>query len=234
MRDLKLQFVLATQSAFRIFENPEFNNLLDYVSEGRVKPITAKTLVADMCDQYDKIKSNLMHLIEKAKYVCITADIWTNKSKSFMGTTIHFFDDDLNKKSYLLAFRRIHGRHTHQTVAEMLLSILKEFKIKRSKVTRIITDGGSNFVKAFIIYGPPEFEALPARENNDLFGHENGSSAELEIDDIVNYEEPRDGDAFYPPETVSEELTLHEDQFADFHDESDEYSCLPKQMRCVT
>lgn len=153
MRALTLDFVLATNSSFSITENKEFKSLIEYVSNSNAKIPTSKTLMKDMDSQYISMKSKLIETIEKTSDVCTTADIWTNKGRSYMGVSIHFFDKDLEKKSFLLAFRRMRGRHTYSAIANLLLAINKEFHIKRSIITHIITDGASNFKKAFHVYG---------------------------------------------------------------------------------
>lgn len=54
----------------------------------------------------------------------------------------------LERKSNALACRRIYGRHTYDKLADIIESVLNEFKIT-SKVSHIITDNASNFAKAF-------------------------------------------------------------------------------------
>lgn len=95
----------STSSAFRIVENKEFLNLISYVSNQKAKIPTTKTLVSDLSTSFEKIKMKLQRNIDITQHVCITADIWTNKSLSFMGVTIHYLDENLDRKSYLLAFR---------------------------------------------------------------------------------------------------------------------------------
>lgn len=63
--------------------------------------------------------------------------------------TVHWLDPlTLERQSKGLSCRRIHGRHTYDVLAEAIEAILDEFEIK-SKTTMMITDNGSNFLKAF-------------------------------------------------------------------------------------
>lgn len=185
--------------------------------------------MSDINSNYERIKTNLKTKIAEAKYVCTTADIWTNKSRSFLGVTIHFFDNNLERKSYLLAFRRIMGRHTHSALGEILLGVHKEFDIKRKIITHVVTDGGSNFKKAFIIYGEDD-----KVEENDLRKDDN--EPDLDDDQELEIEDALDGDdcMYFPPETITESITLSAPQSNDFdEDDDDDFSVLPKQMRCV-
>lgn len=153
VRDLTLKFVLSTNSAFRICENKELMQLIAYVWCDRALMPVTKTLMSDMERKYQKMKLLLIERIEKASYVCLTADGWSHNGRSFMGVTIHMFDGKLQRHSYLLAFRRMMGRHTFENIKEVLIQIIKEFRIQISKITHIVTDGASNFEKAFKIYG---------------------------------------------------------------------------------
>ena len=66
--------------------------------------------------------------------------------------TVHWLDATLERKSAMLCCRRLKGRHTYDVLAEAIAEVLKEFDIS-DKVVRITTDNGSNFRKAFRIFG---------------------------------------------------------------------------------
>lgn len=175
VRDLTLKFVAATKSAYRIVENPELSDLISYVSGEKARLPTAKTLKSDLDTTYCFMKNALIDVIDKSEYVCLTADLWTNKARSYMGVTIHLFDEALNRQSYLLAFRRMYGRHTHMAIKEMLINVIKEFKIKKSKITHIITDGARNFGKAFSVDDKKD------NTNDDDVEHD----IEIDIDELL-------------------------------------------------
>lgn len=131
MRELTLAFIANTNSAFGIVENLSFIELMNYVSHTKAKPTTTKTLMSDLNIKYEQLKALLKDRIAKSKYLCLTADVWTNKSRSFLGMSIHLLNEHFGRESYLLTFRRVYRRHTYDVLAEMILSIKKEFNIKR-------------------------------------------------------------------------------------------------------
>lgn len=71
--------------------------------------------------------------------------------RSFLGVTAHWVDSDVMKncarKSAALACRRLIGSHTADLILHEIEEVLQSFEIM-DKVTKIVTDGGSNFVCA--------------------------------------------------------------------------------------
>jgi len=57
-------------------------------------------------------------------------------------------DDKFSKKRYMLACRRITESVTFEVIAQNISSVITEFDLNE-KVVSVVTDGGSNFVKAF-------------------------------------------------------------------------------------
>lgn len=235
-----MAFVASSNSAFRIVENPDLLNLIAYVSNQQAKIPTTKTLVSDLDIYFQKIIVNLKQIINSTKFVCTTADIWTKKSISFMGVTIHYLDENLERKSYLLAFRRMFGRHTHAAIAELLMSINREFNIHRNKVTNIITDGASNFKKAFVVFGSDVNKRDSnvragiyeenAEQNDDENAEQNNDDKELDVEEVLG---PESDEMFYPPDVESVDLQWTSN-FDDDEDEFFDYGSLPAQLRCIS
>lgn len=88
--------------------------------------------------------------MEKASTVCCTADSWTASNRSFLGVAVHFIDEQsLERRSAVLACQWLSGRHTYDVIATALHAVFVEHKILH-KICIVITDNGSNFVKAFM------------------------------------------------------------------------------------
>ena len=86
------------------------------------------------------------------KHIATTTDFWSAHRRSYIGITAHWLDTEtLERKSCVLACRRLKRSHTYDVLAAQLEDIHTEFEI-RSKVVMTTTDNGSNFVKAFSIF----------------------------------------------------------------------------------
>lgn len=227
-----VQFIASANVSFNIVENEEFNALFDYISSQRASVPARKTLMKDLVAQADAIKAEMIGIIEKTEYICTTADVLTSKGRSFLGLTMHYFDESLEKKSLMLAFRRLRGRHTHEALAEKILEIHREFNLKRSKITHIVTDGGSNFCKAFRRFGESEsVESIDVEIVDDPV--EDELELEIDIDEILGPEE--NDEEFIPEDLVSHVLSFDQQQTDEneYYD-YDDFSVLPKQMRCLS
>ncbi len=89
--------------------------------------------------------------LSNTDHVCLTADLWSAKTRSFLGVTAHWLQSDLSRKSVLLACRRKIGSATFEVLAQSLEEIMKEFGVQ-NKTVGCVTDSGSNFLKSFRLF----------------------------------------------------------------------------------
>ena len=88
--------------------------------------------------------------LDTCKHVALTTDIWTDqRAHAFLGVTVHAYQNGLSR-SYLLAFRAFHGTHTGRRIADVLDSVISDFRIQQ-KVRYVVTDNASNMKKAITI-----------------------------------------------------------------------------------
>lgn len=91
--------------------------------------------------EYSKIKESF------------TADVWSSRAQSYLGVTVHFMNSEFKRESYVLAFKQLLFKQTYKELAKAMDEIFGDYRIKKSQITHIVTDGGSNFCKMFKIYG---------------------------------------------------------------------------------
>ncbi|XP_060782693.1 uncharacterized protein LOC132889890 [Neoarius graeffei] len=130
----------------------------------------------------------------------------------FIRVTAHWIDPEtLQRCSAALACRQLRGSHTFDLLANALNDIHAEFEI-RGKIVRTTTDNGSNFVKAFRVFGEDE--------NTNVEGVEEAEeSAQSEEEDDGGVDE--DEDVQY----VDTAALLNEDDGFEFQ--------LPRHQRCA-
>ncbi|GAA6073390.1 uncharacterized protein LOC125140082 [Tachysurus ichikawai] len=108
----------------------------------------------------------------------------------------------MERHSAALACRPVKGLHTFDELAAALEEIHSEFQI-RDKVTRTTTESGSNFLKAFRLYGEEkEEEATDVQEDSDSTlddATEDQSESEVEYQDVSAIQDDNTGLGYQLP-----------------------------------
>ncbi|KAL0147819.1 hypothetical protein M9458_056896, partial [Cirrhinus mrigala] len=158
------------------------------------------------------MKNNLKAALGKIEFIATTTDCWTSHRRSFIGVTAHWLEPQtLQRQCAALACKQLKGPHTFSVLASALNEIHTEFNI-REKITRTTTDNGSNFVKAFRVYGHVD-------ENNNLAPA--AESGKVDNDEEEEDEETENADV----EFVEAGAILDEDDCLEYQ--------LPKHHRCA-
>ncbi|KAI2646926.1 hypothetical protein H4Q32_029683 [Labeo rohita] len=120
-----------------VVEQPSFKELITTL-QPQAKVISRSTVRGRISDAADDLKKTI--ITELAK-------------KSYLGVTCHWIEEDsLERRSAELVCNRLRGSHTFDMTASALDDVHCQYKI-RDNVVRTTTDSGSNFVKAFHVFG---------------------------------------------------------------------------------
>lgn len=136
-------------------------------------------------DQFELMKKKLKELLQQQNHICMTCDVWSSRAQAYLGISVHFINQTYQTESFVLAFREIKYRQTHADLSSEINKVFKEFDIKVSKITNLVTDGGSAFCKAFKVFGKgsdPLIEGI-----DDVCDDE-------EVNPFIHYD---DGEHFY-------------------------------------
>ncbi|KAL4092113.1 hypothetical protein QTP88_026674 [Uroleucon formosanum] len=178
------EFVVLGNHTFSIVEEEKFKYLMNMGFPKR-KCLTRKTLMSRISNISQELKIELKEQLMsiELKYVCATADCWSVYKKSYIGVTVHWFDPiTIERKSAALACRRLKGRHTFDVLAKVLHSIFCEYGII-NKISRVVTDNGSNFIKAFNVHT----QTLETRNTGSRVENSNeDEDGEDDIDDEID------------------------------------------------
>ncbi|KAM9392065.1 uncharacterized protein zbedx [Pholidichthys leucotaenia] len=165
--DLIFNFIVDDCQSFYVLEQPGFRKLIAGLTEG-LKSMDRISLFTKVDQSFSKMRGELMAKLCNIQYVCTTADIWTANNSSFFGMTCHWIDtDSLERKSAALAFTRLQGRITFDTIAGRIHDIHVAHNIE-SKVQTTVTDNGSSFIGVF-----REFLADTQESDDDIGFYEN-------------------------------------------------------------
>ena len=144
-------FVGATNMPNSLVENPEFRALLNACDPRYHVP--GRTAISKEIDIIlSEVKDKIQDSFSSASKINLCADIWTKRgmSSSYLGVSAHFFSrKDHKRQVATLAIRRMPPEHTGDNIRALVEEILKEWDIPTAKIGVIMTDSGSNMLKAF-------------------------------------------------------------------------------------
>lgn len=183
---LVLNFVCEANQPFSVVETPSFKVMIETLQPQRTV-MTRKTLCSKLQEAAKNMKSDIIKKLSTVNHVATTTDCWSARQRSYLGVTCHWIDTiTLERHSAALACRPVKGSHTFDVLAAAIEDIHSEYHI-REKVTRTTTDSGSNFLKAFRLYGEEKDEeptdVQEEERDSDLDATEDESELEVEFQD---------------------------------------------------
>lgn len=242
MRDKIVNFITENNLSFHVSRSDSFRELLSALCEKDVELPGGKVFEATLKSQFDERKNFVIEALLKARKVCTTSDAWTKGGKSFLGVTAHYIDETtLKRYSFLLVFRRIVGRSTYDVLGKLMYDIHNEFGLNLEKITHTVTDGGSNYCKAFRVFGTESPVVVQPEDDSD---QEDTVTHDESMD-----EEDNDENDYADDDVIAYEIDMNrmrEDyDELDAEDNSNEienseiivgpdFITLPKQMRCCS
>jgi hypothetical protein len=146
----KLALFTATASVpHSIVENVEFRELLLQLEPSYSVP-GRKTICEEISRIVTTVKEKISLQMSLARQLHFSCDIWTKKgmSESFLGIVVHFFASK-KKQHATLAVRNIYGSHTAENVLSIFKEVINEWGIHDDVIGKVLTDNGSNMLKAF-------------------------------------------------------------------------------------
>ena len=159
----------------------------------------------------EEVKQRIMRRLGQIDYVSTIADIWSARQRTYIGVTCHWIDPEkFVRCSVILGFRRFKGQRNYLRIAEVLNAIHSEYGLDTTKVTYVITDNGSNFLKAF-------------RESHRI---QNGESPD---------EDENDSDAGIADDIRTADISVILDNVSQDDDDDDDIKIpyLPKHASCA-
>ena len=149
---LILNFITEGLQPFSIVSLPAFKELVTGLCSGRTV-MSRETVKNHLKICATEMKQHLRKSLNAAITVATTTDCWSAWGKSYIGVTAHWIDaDSIKRISAALACQWLKGSHTFDVLASALENIHNEYRIG-NKICKTTTDNGSNFIKAFSVFG---------------------------------------------------------------------------------
>ncbi|KAJ8002320.1 hypothetical protein DPEC_G00178650 [Dallia pectoralis] len=156
-----------------------------------------------------EVRRKLKAVLSEIEFMATTTDCWTAHRPGFIGVNAHWFNPKTMQRSCAaLACKQLKG-------LKQLNDIHTEFNI-REKIVHTTTDNGSNFLKAFRVYGQTD-------ENNNPEPVGEGDGEEDDGGQNADYDEEEE--SVEGVKFVAAGALLKEDDYLEYQ--------LPKHHRCA-
>ena len=130
---LLVRWIVYCSIAFQMLENDYFRQLLCFVNEGlgALLPKAASTVRCWVMEAYEKHKDLLrQELHDVLSNIHLSFDLWTSPNCYAMISIYgHFINQQGERRTQLLAFRRLYGNHSGENQADIILEVINEYDI---------------------------------------------------------------------------------------------------------
>lgn len=185
--DNLVDYIVGSMKPFSTVDDEAFVALFSFDKE--IKIMSRRTLMRNIAVRGDEDHKKTVAALKEVDEVCTAADIWSSKHHGYMGITCHWLDDELQRRSRVLACRNFKGRHTAERTGEIISKIHDENGLPVQKIVTTITDNDFTMVKAFKLFG---VKLVNPALTNDKIGDENDSDSDGDDDEEMPDPEPTD------------------------------------------
>lgn len=145
---LVANLVVACGVPMSVLDKPQFRTFINDCNSKLTVPCRQTVTYSLLPKLHESLRTILLTRLQQANHVCMTLDIWTDRScHSFLAITVHTFLH-CTPLSGLLTFTPFRGSHTGVRVAEEIEKTITENHLE-TKVSYITTDNASNMKRAF-------------------------------------------------------------------------------------
>lgn len=108
-------------------------SLLKFLNPGvlSILPTSHQTIREWVMRTFDTQKRRIRQVLQSAiSRIHFTVDIWSSPNKlGILGIVAHFIDSNGELVSYCVALREVHGRHSGENQAHIVMSVVEEYGI---------------------------------------------------------------------------------------------------------
>ena len=126
-----------------------FRHLLHTI-EPKYEPPSRKAITTNYIPKlYHETRERMKGKVSSAQSFSITTDMWTSlANQAYMSVTAHFINAEFQLESVLLDTREFLEAHTASNIATELEAVLDEWDLSSLNIGAVVTDNGSNIVRA--------------------------------------------------------------------------------------
>ncbi|KAJ6648110.1 hypothetical protein Bhyg_03335 [Pseudolycoriella hygida] len=185
---LVFNYIIDKVQPFSIVQSESFKEMVLSDKSKKLNIMSRDKLSLMLIREHNLLSNGQIDCYSKIDFFCLTADLWSSRRRAFLGITIHWIcPNSYSRQKNSLACRRVTGVHSSDVLARHIYEIIQFFKIPIRKILKIVTDGCTNFKKAF-------------KEHQVECNEEDDDDDEGEEDLASLLAESNSGEIFLPPQ----------------------------------
>ncbi|KAM5529351.1 transposase-like protein [Fusarium oxysporum f. sp. phaseoli] len=121
-----------------------FSRRLDRFKELLVRWLAASTIRQWVMNMFEVRKERLRQdMLDSRNSISLSFDLWTSPNYlAVLGVAAHFIDKSGLRRTAVLALREVEGEHSEENIADVLLQVIKDYKIT-DRVGYFMSDNAS-------------------------------------------------------------------------------------------
>ena len=173
-KDAFLTWITTTHVPFKALEHPTLKEVFRTINPAASTILpTRNTARAWVVQRFQYQRTLVKDLLRDSKsLIHVSLDLWTSPSKkALLGIVAHFIDGTGTPRTLLLALRELLGVHNGANISELLINVIKEYKID-AKIGFFVGDNADNndtAVRATLAELRPELD--PTERRIRCIGH---------------------------------------------------------------
>ena len=195
-------------------EDQEFREFLHEMDPRYIVP-GRTAITTELSKAVLKLKRNISKELKSARKINLCCDIWSKKgmTESYLGVTAHFFANHQRCKA-TLAVRHFESPHTGDRILNIVKVVLNDWDISCSQVGKIVTDNGSNMLKAFK-------ETINCSNDDSMTDTDSDTESDVLV---VNLPENEDEETNYNDHDDQPEVNDNIENVIEFDDNEEEHN----------
>ncbi|KAL6405977.1 HAT domain-containing protein [Ilyonectria robusta] len=145
-KELLVRWLVCCHIAFFQIENGYFRDLLFYLFPplADLLPKAASTIRQWVMNMFEVRKERLWQdMLDSRSSISLSFDLWTSPNYlAVLGVAAHFIDKSGLRRTAVLALREVEGEHSGENIADVLLQVIKDYKIT-DRVGYFMSDNAS-------------------------------------------------------------------------------------------
>jgi len=142
-------FIATNMMPYSLVEKEGFKLFVNALNPSYKLPGRKTLTESRIPSMYNETRNIIGKIIKNANFFTFTTDCWTSSSKQlFIGLTCHFINANFKLNSACLGCIELSEDHTGENIADVVQILFLDYEIPDRKICSIVTDYGSNMLKA--------------------------------------------------------------------------------------